>query len=122
MCGHIILDQRNDLSYKGRILSDRLLDNVSDFLTNTIDELEEANQSNKRLDWINRKFLPPYPTDLKNSTVIHDLMVRRLMEATQEIFECENCGRIAIEVGQTNRFRFFSPDTDDRGILGDKTE
>jgi hypothetical protein len=118
LCGHTMMDKRNDLPYKGKILPDTLLDNVFDFLTDAIDDLEEANRSNQRLDWVKKNFLPSYPTNLKDSSMIHDVLARKLMETTQEILQCENCGRIAIEVGQTGRFKFFSPDSDDTsGIL-----
>ncbi len=48
--------------------------------------------------------------------MIHDLL--NIVNKTQDIFECEICGRIAIEIGQTNKFKFFSPDSNNnKGIL-----
>jgi len=44
-----------------------------------------------------------------------------VVQTTQDIFECENCGRIAIQVGQKNEFKFFIPDSKDtKGILKGK--
>jgi hypothetical protein len=121
-CGHVIVDQTNDIVYKGYILPDVHLIDVSNALTDSIDELTDAIRSNKRLDWINTHFdAPPYPTDLKDSSIIHDLISDKLISTAQDIFECENCGRVAIEIGQTNHFKFFSPDTSDtKGILNGK--
>ena len=118
-CGHIIVDQSDSISYKGYILPDTLLDEVSTTLTDGIDELLEAIKVNKRTEWSKKHFtVPPYPTDIKDSSMIHDLLSDKLVESTQDIFECENCGRIAIQVGQSDRFKFFSPDSDDgKGIL-----
>jgi hypothetical protein len=119
ICGHTIADQTDNILYKGYILPDSQLDNVSVSLTDSIDSLLDSIKSNKRLEWIKKNFhVPSYPTDLKDSSMIHDLLSRKLVSNTQDIFECENCGRIAIQVGQTNQFKFFSPDTDDtKGIL-----
>jgi hypothetical protein len=68
-----------------------------------------------------RNFLPGYPTDLNKSQMIHDLLTSYLANKTQTIYECENCGRIWIQVGQTNQFRSFYPDTKDtNGIFSSK--
>lgn len=116
-CGHVIVDQTDNLEYKGYVLPDTYVDDVSENLTNNIDSLLEANKNGKRLEWIKKNFdVPPYPTDLKDSSMIHDLL--NVIDTTQDIFECENCGRIAIQVGQTNEFKFFTPDSEDtKGIL-----
>lgn len=122
-CGHIIVDQTDNIRYKGYILPDTQVNKVSILLTESIDELVNATNSNKRLEWIKKNFsVPPYPTDLKDSSMIHDLLSNVVVETTQYIFECENCGRMAIQIGQTNQFKFFSPDTNDtKGILNGKT-
>jgi hypothetical protein len=116
-CGHIIVDQTDNLEYKGYILPDVFVDDVSLNLTNNIDSLLDAINDGKRIEWIKKHFkVPPYPTDLKESSMIHDLM--NITDKTQDIFECENCGRIAIEIGKTNKFKFFRPESDDnKGIL-----
>src|ERR1700754_1425748 len=117
-CGHVIVDQTDNIPYKRYILPVTQNVKVSDAICSYIDTLIEAIQSNKRLDWIDQNFsVPPYPTDLKNSDMIHDLLTGKLVETTQDIFECENCGRIAIQIGQTNLFEFFKPESDDsKGI------
>ncbi|TKD54273.1 hypothetical protein [Flavobacterium sp. ASW18X] len=122
ICGHNIVDQTDNISYKGYILSDTCVDEVSDILTDNIDSLIEANNKNERLDWIKKNFIvPPYPIDLKDSAMIHDLLSSKLIEKTQDIFECEKCGRIAIQVGLTNKFSFYNPDSDkSKGILDSK--
>ena len=116
-CGDIIVDQTDNLEYKGYILPDVFVDDVSLNLTNNIDSLLDAINDGKRIEWIKKHFkVPPYPTDLKESSMIHDLM--NITDKTQDIFECENCGRIAIEIGKTNKFKFFRPESDhNKGIL-----
>lgn len=118
-CGHVIVDQTDNIEFKGYILTDTHVDRVSRTLTDSIDKLIDAIRSNKRLDWIKNHFsVPPYPTDVKDSGMIHDLLSGVIVDTTQDIFQCEMCARIAIQVGQSNQFKFFSPDTDDTlGIL-----
>ena len=121
-CGYIIVDQTDKLPYKGYILPDTEIDKISTALINTIDSLDEANKLGKRLEWIKNNFhLPPYPTDLKDSSMIYDKITSELVDKTQDIFECNNCGRILIQIGQTNEFKTFCPDTNDtKGILKGK--
>jgi hypothetical protein len=120
ICGNTIVDQADNLSYKGYIIPDTELESTSDILSDTIDSLSDATKQSKRLEWIKEKFtVPPYPTDLSDSSMVHDIISSLLIDKKQDIFECENCGRIAIQVGQTNRFKFYKPETDDtKGILG----
>ena len=118
-CGYLIVDQADNLEYKGYVLPDTYVDDVSERLTNNMDSLHEANKNGNRLEWIKEKFEPGYPTDLKDSSMIHDLL--NVIDRTQDIFECENCGRIAIQVGQTDEFKFFTPDSENsKGILRGK--
>lgn len=119
ICGSTIVDQSNNLPYKGYIIPDTELDSTSEILSNTIDSLSDATKQSKRLEWIKDKFaVPPYPTDLSDSSMVHDVISTLLIDKKQDIFECENCGRIAIQVGQTNHFKFYKPENNDsRGIL-----
>lgn len=115
-CDHIIVNQTDNIKYKGYILPDVYVDEVSLNLTDNIDSLLNAIKVGRKLEWIRKNFSPSYPTNLKESSMIHDAL--NITERIQDIFECENCGRIAIEIGQTNRFKFFSPDSDDdKGIF-----
>lgn len=120
ICGNTIVDQADNLPYKGYILPDTELERTSDILSNTIDSLSDATKQSKRLEWIKEKFtVPPYTTDLSDSSMVHDIISSLLVDKKQDIFECENCGRIAIQVGQTNHFKFYKPETEDtKGIFG----
>lgn len=120
ICGNIIVDQADNLPYKGYILPDTELERTSDILSNTIDSLSDATKQSKRLEWIKEKFtVPPYTTDLSDSSMVHDIISSLLVDKKQDIFECENCGRIAIQVRQTNHFKFYKPEAEDtKGIFG----
>ncbi|POS00688.1 hypothetical protein Q361_1301 [Flavobacterium croceum DSM 17960] len=119
-CGHIIVDQTDNISYKGYILPDSKVLKVLNVFTESIDNLTDSIIQNKRDKWIKENFSDSYPKNLKNSDMIHDLIIDILVETTQDIFECENCGRIAIEYGNENKIIFFSPDnTDTKGIFNE---
>jgi hypothetical protein len=112
-CGFVIVDQTDNNPFKASLIRDNLIDDISDSITENIDSLVDANNSNKKEEWIKANFsVPPYPTNLKDSSIIHDFMVRELIEVTQDVFQCENCSRIAIQIGQSNEFKFFSPDSE----------
>ncbi len=55
-CGHIIVDQTDNLKYKGYILPDTHVDDVSLNLTSNIDSLLDAIKNGKRLEWIKKYF------------------------------------------------------------------
>ena len=114
-CGFVIVDQTDNLSYKGS-------DAISDILVESMDSLSEANKNNRRLEWIKAHFkVPPYPVHLNDSSMIFDLYTSAQLDKTRVIYECESCGRIAIQVGNTDHFKFFSPDTKHtKGILDNK--
>lgn len=55
---------------------------------------------------------------MENSSLIFDLLGRVLHEHSQDIYECENCGRIAIQMYGRNDYKFYHPEKDDsRGIF-----
>jgi hypothetical protein len=63
ICGHIIIGQTDNIPYKGYILPDTEVENVSDALTAAIETLIDAINSNKRLDWIRMDFEVPAITN-----------------------------------------------------------
>lgn len=119
ICGHTILDQADLLPYKGYIFPDVELDNLSRKMADTIDSLSDATKQSKRHDWIRERFtVPPYPLELSDASMVHDIISGFLSNIKKDIFECENCGRIAIQVGETNQFRFYKPEVEgSKGVL-----
>jgi hypothetical protein len=112
-CGHTIIDQTDNLSYKGYLIPDTEIENLFKVFEQSLDTLIEATKNGERNHWIKNNFLPNYPRDLKDSSMINDIITGVLLEATQDVFEREICGRIAIEIGQSNQFKFFLPDSEE---------
>ncbi len=112
-CGHTIVDQANNLPYKGQILPDQNIDGF-DGVFDKIDTLIESITNGKRIDWINENFDGSvYPTDLKNSSMIYDLICSKFYELNRTIYQCENCQRIWIQIGETEVFAPFAPESQD---------
>ena len=116
-CEHVIVDQTDNLSYKGYILPDQLIDEDLTKLVNRIDSLFNAIQSNEKEEWLAENFLPDYPKKLDLSSIISDIISVDLLAKTKDIFECENCGRILIEK-KDRSFKIYKPEGEnDKGIL-----
>jgi hypothetical protein len=119
LCGHIIVDQTDFLSYKGDIIPDVLEPSMFEKLSTIIDSLTDAIENGQREKWINENFSDPYPMDLQYSSMVHDLFLRYYINETKNIYQCENCGRILIQIGKSQQYSFFRPESDNwRNILG----
>ena len=113
-CGNTVVDQADNLSYKGDILPDRGQEEIFGRIYELFDSYVEAIKRNDKKGWMNQNGLtPPYPQDLSASSMISDLFYNFYLDKTKNIFQCEKCGRILIQKGKTNEFIFFKPETDD---------
>lgn len=120
-CGHIIPDVTDFLPYKGYIIPDKNLEEISSAMTDAIDELQEIKTEHEHVNWIRSHFGKGHPEDLKASSVIHDIVLGPVSRSMRHIYQCENCSRILIQEGKTNQFRSFSPDEPGSGNLLDST-
>jgi hypothetical protein len=106
ICEHVI-------PYKGYFIPDNQIDDICTNISLGISELLDLKDSEERMKWIQKNFIvPPYPTNMKDFEMINDLISKHTIEKTRSMYECENCGRIAIEIGNTNTFEFYNPETE----------
>ena len=113
-CGSTIVDQADNLSYKGDIIPDSGQEEIFDKLADLIDTYVEAVQEGKKEEWMKVNGLtPPYPQDLSASSMINDLFYNFYLDKTKEIFQCENCGRILIQNGKSQHYVSFKPETEE---------
>ena len=118
-CGHIIVDQTDFLNYKGDIIPDVVQPSLFEKLSAIIDSLMNAIENGQREKWINENFGDPYPRDLQYRSMVYDLFLRYYTNHIKNIYQCENCGRILIQIGQSHQYSSFKPESDDwRNILG----
>jgi hypothetical protein len=109
-CGHIIVDQTDNLPYKAHFIRDQnikrtftIYDKVEDFLS--------ALKTNKRNEWIDAHFGKDYPKNLTDSSIICDLIVGSRLEST--IYQCEKCLGLLVLKGNKNAYRYFSMKDED---------
>lgn len=110
LCGNTIVDQADNLSYKGYIIPDKKFEHISGICSELIDSLGEANRLDKKKEWINDTFGADYPTGLADSSMASDFLFSKFLDNSQYIYQCENCGRIAIQIGDTRQYQFFLPE------------
>jgi len=117
-CGHVIVDQTDNLQYKADIIPDTALYPLFDRLDDIVDTLTDAIQNGKKKEWIDKYFDQSYPRDLSNSSMMRDLFLRHYADVSKQIYQCEGCGRILIQKDKTLSFVTFKPESDDwAGIL-----
>ncbi len=120
-CGYRITDQADSLPYKGYVLPDKRFYQFQDHLKKVIGEFMDAIKNDTKDEWLAKYFNNPKmykELGLTDIQMADDAGSEFLLQGHQAIFQCENCGRIAIEIGRTSHFRFFKPERDDSmGIL-----
>ncbi|MDF2188412.1 hypothetical protein [Paraflavitalea sp. CAU 1676] len=112
VCGHTIADTSDNISYKAVFYRDQDLNTLSDEYASDIDSFIEAIKNNRREDWIRAYFSDRYPVDLLNSSIIVDIISKCARPFESDIYQCEHCGRIKIQVQDKNRFTSFLPEDD----------
>ncbi|MDQ2772629.1 MAG: hypothetical protein M3Y54_19260 [Bacteroidota bacterium] len=112
-CGHIIVDQTEDLPYKADYIPDKLVFSVHEEAIHAIGLFVEAITNNSREMWIANFFDADYAAlNLTNEQIISDLSGRFYSAIRRTMYQCENCGRIHIQKRNTNYFSSFLPETD----------
>lgn len=111
-CGHVIRDQTDFLSYKGRILKDYDNEAVYDAIERECETLIKAVIAGDRESWLRRHFLEGYPQNLSNGAIFHDFVAGLLREFLVDVYECEACGRLWVQrTGSNSEFAPYMPDS-----------
>jgi hypothetical protein len=106
-CGHIIVDQTDNLPYKANYTRDQ---DVDDYYKR-FDEVEsflEALKKGDRVAWIKSHFGENYPTNLSDSSIVHDI----ILHYDCKIYQCENCGRLLVQKWDVNSYYSFYPENE----------
>ncbi len=110
-CGHVIQDNTDYLPYRGSVLRHQDTDCFYDTASRELALFASAVAVGKRAEWINRHFLPGYPHDISDDSVISDFLNMLDVELATLIYECENCGRLWVQIAPgAKSYVPFSPD------------
>jgi hypothetical protein len=111
VCGHTIVDQTNDIPYKAKFIRDQDFESLIEY-AGVVASFADAVKDGKRDEWILNYFKVAYSASISNADVIFDITSGYTRDFESEIFQCENCGRIKIQVRDTNSFASFMPEDD----------
>ena len=109
ICGHTIVDQTDNLAYKADFIRNQDLDKI-DKRTDDIASFIDAVKNGNRDQWLNSYFGSDTYKTISDSSVVFDIISRHTLNYESTIYLCEKCGRIKVQVGNTNNFISFTPD------------
>jgi hypothetical protein len=112
VCGHTITDQTDNISYKAKFIRDQDFEGYSGRYTNDIESFIEAIKNNRRDEWIRNYFSETYPTAISNSSIVFDIVSVQTSGFEGDLYQCENCGRVKIQVQDKNLYASFAPEDD----------
>src|SRR5215471_18980234 len=112
-CGHTIVDQTDDLPYKGRIVVDQLDHTFGETVSTEAVLFAQALAEGQLDAWIRRHFLPGFPKDVEPSTIFYLFLSRLENDCSVQIYECEECGRLLVQKEHgSDQFIGYQPDDD----------
>jgi hypothetical protein len=111
-CGHIIRDQTDSIPYKARFIRDQDDESFHAYAAD-IEHFIEAIKRGERIQWIKNHFSDAYPDDIPDSHIINDIIMKYEIKFENTLYQCQNCGRVKIQVQNTNHFTSFTPENDD---------
>lgn len=109
ICGHTIVDQTDNLAYKADFIRNQDLDKI-DKRTDDIASFIDAVKNGKRDEWLATYFGSDTYKTISDSSIVFDILSRHTLNYESTIYQCEKCGRVKIQLGDTNNFLSFSPD------------
>ncbi|WP_395059468.1 hypothetical protein [Flavobacterium sp.] len=109
ICGHIIVDQTDNISYKAHFIRNQDIDAI-DNQVEDINNFVNAIKNGERNKWLKKYFESEIYQNLPDSTVISDIISKYNLEYQNDMFLCEKCGRIKIQKGDENKFISFLPE------------
>jgi hypothetical protein len=109
VCGHVIRDQTDDIAYKARFVRDQDYEGFYAY-AGDIAAFIAATQAGQRSQWIRQYFSDSYPTDIPDASIVNDIVGKYELEFEGDLYQCENCGRVKIQVQDKNLFTSFVPE------------
>jgi len=108
-CGHVMVDQNVEIDYKASFLrsndfvyKDKSNEDISSFI--------EAIINNQREEWLINYFGKDTNLQVKNEWILIYIQSRNEIEKESLMYQCDNCGRIKIQLKNSNDFASFMPE------------
>lgn len=109
ICGHTIVDQTDDLPYKADFIRNQDADTV-DQRTSDIASFIEAIKNGKREEWLYSYFGTDTHISESDESAVFYIILKNTSKYESLIYQCGNCGRIKIQVGNSNNYLSFAPE------------
>lgn len=116
-CGHIIVDQTDNLPYKGKYFADG--DYAASFGRHITfcAEYVQAREEGRQAEFLTHTLGETYPTALNGARVIGDDVAGLWAVFGHRMYECEQCGRLLIQpILGRNQLISYLPETETRGF------
>jgi hypothetical protein len=126
-CGNVIRDQTDDLPYKSYIRDDEDVQKPIELLADLLSPYWDARQQGQEADFIRQVAHSRGEPDDYAESQVRRLAVKPVSEVLfqlifpfwnnydRAIYECEDCGRLWVEV--EDHFVSYLPETDTRHVL-----
>ncbi|EPL03271.1 hypothetical protein [Pseudomonas sp. CF161] len=109
-CGHVIVDQTDDLPYKASLLRDQ---EQSIFQERTQDSVKRLLQavSNDGLEQLIAEQYGNTPWRPRPDELFQDQFTSIQVASMTCLYECQNCGRLWVQRAGSQQFASFAPDS-----------
>lgn len=124
-CGNFISTSSSFNESEGRLFSQKRSQDFLDTLAEEIDKLIHALQVDKVDDWIAQNLGATYPNSIEYGEMIRDIMHDTLLNDALDVLECDECGRLWIQIPRTDRYRGYAPEKEwnpEHKVLKDSDE
>jgi hypothetical protein len=107
-CGHLIRDVSSHLPYLGTVIPDDSFDDFFEKYDDIMFEYFKAKNENKHNEFITTYLGATYPKDSDDKSVMNDVI--SILNSSKAIYQCEKCGRILIQKGNSQKYVSFIPE------------
>lgn len=112
-CGHDYAHDAAHAGQTGHVLRGQDSAACYEAPAEEIEGFIQANLAGRRQEWV-EQYYGQAGFDLHDANVVYDLLTRRHAQHLLRVYQCPECGRLAIERAPNSlSFRFFMPDGDD---------
>ncbi len=111
ICGNVISDVRYPSPTEGSLIRQQDQDELQNTVSQSIASYFAALSSDRKQAWLTEFFLPGYPIEIDDASVVADIIARYELSRVMSVCECDKCGRLWVEeTPGANKYRSFIPD------------